>query len=426
MLTRMPKLQVVSFTLESIYAHGLPWSVVQTLLSLPHLRELSLHFLHIAPSLQQGEELALASCAPLTTFYLSLPDGRYTGACSPSEREALALILRLTCNSLEHLTLPSDEAPVQEMFTTMEWPHLRTLHLRGESLSVGSPPIPYVSLFARMPHLQRLELELGQPIGVNPRPFWPRGFVADWPLPKLRHLTLSSPQVDDLIYTALPTSLRSLTLRYAPHYITNVMKEVDGYIRKDRRWRWPLLRSSEVLEILCLCLLPSLEHLELEYRADDAESELLSFLGGAFPNLTSLVMLRYRSHHELTVPLKSITGAISSLAHLQTLSFHADLPETPVRQSVPGYKGRTNYCYQYDDVQKFVAAAQSVADAIARVSPASLETIRIWAPSDNTHRATRMLVFGVVRQEEVAARAEILGGERVRVWLSRPSALCFC
>ncbi|KAI0634080.1 hypothetical protein C8Q77DRAFT_1021386, partial [Trametes polyzona] len=399
MLTRMPKLQVVSFTLESVYPHGLPWSVVQTLLSIPHLRELSLHFLHIAPSLQPGEELALASCAPLTTFYLSLPDGRYTGACTKSERQALALILRLTCNSLQHLTLPSDEAPIQEMFTTMEWPQLRTLHLRGEPLSVGDPPVPYVSMFSSVPRLERLELELGQPVRVDPRPFWPHGLVADWPLPELRHLTLSCPQVDDLVYTALPTSLRSLTLRYAPHYITNVMKEANGYIRADCRWQWPLLLSSELLQVLRLCRLPALGHLEIEYRADDADAELLSYLGDGFPNLTSLVILRYRSPHERNVPLERITRAINSLPHLQTLSLHADLPETPSRQEVPGYKGSTNYCYTDEALEAFDATAQSFADAIARVSPPSLETIRLWAPIDNEHRATFMLVFGVVRQD---------------------------
>ncbi|KAI0634077.1 hypothetical protein C8Q77DRAFT_1256805 [Trametes polyzona] len=302
-LNRMPRLHVVSFTLEATSAHGLPWSAVRAVLTIPHLRKLSFHFLHLAPSLQPGEELALASCAPLTTFYLFLPDGRYTGACTPLEREALALILRLTCNSLEHLTLPSDEAPVHDMFTTLEWSHLCTLHMRGEPLSVGSHPVPYVSLFARMPHLQRLELELGQPIDVNPRPFWPSGFVADWPLPELRHLTLSCPQVDDLVYSALPSSLRSLSLRYAPHYITKALKETKGFIRGDSRWWWPLLWSSEVLRILRLCRLPALEHLEIEYLADDADDELLTYLGEAFPQLTSLVILRYRARDQTNVPL---------------------------------------------------------------------------------------------------------------------------
>lgn len=294
-LKSMPGLQTVSFRLcqEPKAIHGLPWSVMQLVLSLPTLKDLAVDRHRFAPKLLAEEELTLDYCAPLTSFRYTLSDYRWWRKQTfPSEKQALLLVLNRTHASLERLTLIAELAPLDEICNTLEWPNLRELCLRGERGTIGNPPLPLVSMFANMLRLQRLELKLGLREGVDPQPFWPLGYVAEWPWADLRHLTLSYPLVNDQIYSSLPPTLESLALRYTPH-----MVHAERY-DADLLWNWPLIKSSDMLQILRRCRCRRLSSMQLEYREDEADAELMQCVGASFPALTTFKLLRYRAAND--------------------------------------------------------------------------------------------------------------------------------
>ncbi|EIW53542.1 uncharacterized protein TRAVEDRAFT_155075 [Trametes versicolor FP-101664 SS1] len=375
-LESMPRLHTLSFNLLWQPIHGIPWSVMQMVLALPTLRNLAINGHRIAPSLSPEEELVLHHCAPLTSFQHTMSDYRWWREQNyPDERQALLLVLNRTHATLETLALVADLSPLHEIFTTPEWPNLCELRLRGECKTTGDPSIPFITLFANMPRLRHIELKLAQPKGVDPQPFWPPGLhVVEWPWPNLRHLTLSCPHVDDQIYGALPSTLESLALRYTPHKLRNVRKFTDV------RYQWPLVRSSEMLQILRRCRCPRLTSLELEYREDEANAELMQHIGASYPALTSFKLLRYRADDDAEAgPLDPLLRMVGAHPRLQHICLHVDHPDTTASFYHPtGY--RFEIVYHTTRLESYLALTQSLADSLASASGPSLETITLWAP----------------------------------------------
>lgn len=53
---------------ETDLKHGLSWDTLRAVLSFPQLRDFNLKFQWFCPALRPGEELSVASLAPLETF----------------------------------------------------------------------------------------------------------------------------------------------------------------------------------------------------------------------------------------------------------------------------------------------------------------------------------------------------------------------
>ncbi|KAL1939430.1 hypothetical protein VTO73DRAFT_9986 [Trametes versicolor] len=401
-LESMPRLHTLSFNLRWQPVHGIPWSVMQMVLALPNLRNLAINGHRISSSLLPEEELVLDHCAPLTSFQHTMADYRWWREQNyPDEGKALLLVLNRTHATLETLTLVADLSPLHEIFTTLEWPNLRELRLRGERKAIGDSSRPCITLFANMSNIRRLELKLAQTAGVDPQPFWPPGLhVVEWPWPNLRHLTLSCPHVDDQIYGALPSMLESLALRYTPHMLRS--KDVG------RRCQWPLVRSSEMLQILRRCRFPRLTSMELEYREDEADAELMQHIGASFPALTSFKLLRYRSAADAEAgPLEPLFRMLGAHPNLQKICLHLDhLDTTTSFFTYTGYR----YSIAHDEslVETFLVSTQSLADSLADASGPSLETITLWTPDSNFPYSWSWKSFSVVRDEAtgVGVRAE--------------------
>lgn len=289
-LSNMPDLHSITLGLEHRTVHGIPWPILHFILSLPQLREFSLRFHHLAPK-TPPKHIRLHHPAPLTSFQHILHDHPSQTTfydAGNGEESALFVILDGVHKTMERLALTTEIAPLHAICTTFDWPNLRELRLRGERRTVGNPPLPIIAMFANMPRLRVLELKLAHPAGAPLQPIWPIGYRTTFPWPELQDLTLSYPGKDDQIYVNLPAALRTLTLQCFPHRTTKYL-----YVCGDGGLPHPLW-SSDVLGILRHCHLPLLRGLELEYREDDADDELLRYLGAAFPLLRQLKVRRYR------------------------------------------------------------------------------------------------------------------------------------
>ncbi|OJT09985.1 hypothetical protein TRAPUB_13531 [Trametes pubescens] len=253
-----------------------------------------------------------------------------------------------------------ETAPLRAICTTFDWPNLRELRLRGEHRTVGDPPLPIVTMFAHMPRLRILELKLAHPVGAPLQPIWPIGYRIAFPWPELQDLTLSYPIEDDQIYVNLPATLRTLTLQCFPHRTTKY-----HHVRGDGGLPRPL-RSSDVLRILRHCHLPLLRGLELEYREDDGDDELLRHLGAAFPALGQLKVRRFRraGADYADVQVEHITRMLGvHLPRLSELALCLDSVKPPGEAA----RQRLGILYHTQaDLQTYQKALDEAADVVAR------------------------------------------------------------
>ncbi|KAL1939457.1 hypothetical protein VTO73DRAFT_10013 [Trametes versicolor] len=376
-LSNMPALRSITLGIEHRTVHGIPWPILQFILSLPQLREFSLRFHHLAPKTPL-KHIRLPHPAPLTSFQFILhdhpPQSSFYDAGN-GEESALYIILGGVHKTMERLALNTETAPLRAISTTFDWPNLRELRFRGERRTVGDPPMPFVAIFANMPRLRVLELKLAQPAGAPPQPIWPIGYRTTSHWPELQELTLSYPVEDDQIYVNLPASLRTLTLQCFPHRTTKY-----NYVRGEGGLLPPLL-SSDVLRILRHCDLPLLHGLELEYREDNGDDELLRHLGVAFPTLRQLKVRRYRraGADYADVPVEHIARTIGTrLVRLSELALCLD------NVKPPGEAARQKLGLLYHtqvDLEKCQQALDEAADVVARgLGPAAIEAFELLHP----------------------------------------------
>ncbi|KAI0654124.1 hypothetical protein C8Q70DRAFT_1088049 [Cubamyces menziesii] len=151
-LRNMPRLHTLKITqISTKERHGLPWSSVRTILSIPHLQRFIFGFHQLVPTLLPDEVLCLDSPAPLKVFRYILPDTRKSPRKHDSEVAALGVIFEKLHLTLEELDLPADPVPLS-ILSSLQWPVLHTLKLRGER-----PTGPCdCTLFKGMPKLRTL------------------------------------------------------------------------------------------------------------------------------------------------------------------------------------------------------------------------------------------------------------------------------
>ncbi|KZT71379.1 hypothetical protein DAEQUDRAFT_755868 [Daedalea quercina L-15889] len=320
-LRAFPRLRSVTIHTNKVTRkwHGIAWGTLRAVLSIPHLREFKLSQLHFCPTLRHGEELNVESLAPITSFHYLLhhPRGRRS---FPTETAALTAVLAKLCDRLETLVLMSESVSIDAL-ARLRWPHLRKLVFYGTPWTNLSAP--FVSLCSGMQSLRCLSLKLNPPPDTMIQPVWPQGFACSFPWPELERLVISYPDPQDQIYDHLPLSLHALSLRCWQHlYIQWFLYQKGVTYSPDRDM---LLRASTMLSILQRCSTLALDHLEVEYRADEEEDALLRYIATTFPHLKSLKIHRYRPafHHEDVHPAQ-IADALTPLAELSHLKLFLD------------------------------------------------------------------------------------------------------
>ncbi|PIL28338.1 hypothetical protein GSI_09489 [Ganoderma sinense ZZ0214-1] len=359
-----------------------------TLSTLPRLTALHLRVryidvhdrLYICPEPFESDcdNLDDSTIAPLATFHYTLPHYRQPWSF-PSEAATLDLLIRKLHTSLESLMLPVEPAPIQTI-SSLHWPRLRKLTLRGERWS--DPATPIVALFSSMPSLQSLALELSEPKNApvpSPGVIWPKGHSATpLPWPNLETLRVSYPSPADGVYANLPQSLNTLSLRSWPHECVEIFDKKRPYQppswyqgRKDRWWDCPLLTPSNLAQVLRKCDFSLLHTLELEYRVDAHESELLCALTANFPHLTTLEIHRFRRHGEYHVPVTELAEALAPLASLRLLKLHLNFDRMP--DPKPGHMMTRNLPRSKSPA--FDDTLASAAEELSRMLAPSLEEI---------------------------------------------------
>ncbi|KAM5544862.1 hypothetical protein V8D89_001760 [Ganoderma adspersum] len=331
-LPALSRLTTLHLHVQYIDVHGLSWNNMETILSLPSLRHLHIDRLYICPELLDGDNPNDSTITPLITFHYTLPHYRQPWSF-PSELTVLDFLVRKLHTSLSSLVLPVESAPIQTI-SSLDWPQLREFTLRGERWS--DPATPIVTLFSSMASLRSLTLELSEPENTVPSALWPKGRSAAFSWPNLETLRVSHPDPADEIYHNLPSSVRALSLRSWPHQCIQIYDENQAFQplswhrgRKQRRWNCPLLTPCTLVQVLQKCEFSLLPTLELEYRVDAHESELLRTLAVNFRHLTTLEVHRYRSPGTYDVAVTDFAEALAPLTSLRLLKLHLDFAYMP-------------------------------------------------------------------------------------------------
>ena len=296
--------------------HGPYWTFLRFALSLPHLREFEMTGLTFCPVVLPDETLELedGTFAPLTVFrYEAILTRDRTFALSV-EKDALSLVLAKIHRTLATLSLPSEPAPISLM-SSVDWPNLRELKLRG--VRWPQPSTPLVLLFANMPRLQSLVLELRIPDDGDPQAVWPPGLPrgTQFPWPELEELTVANPHPADQLFAHMPPSLRKLALPSCPRKCVEEWLWLCEDLYPLLTHAFYSLKASNLLGVLerAGSSTSTLRHLEIEYDADERETDLLRYLVAAFPGLSSLTLYRYRRSEETVVRVVSPAACHSSV-----------------------------------------------------------------------------------------------------------------
>ena len=294
----MPRLRSILISFSCNAVHGLRWETLTSILSVPQLENFNIQLFNFSPRPRSTPDVGALSLAPLKSFRYVQPAYRRWLHYFPPERNALADILGQLHENLEVLHLPSMSAPINALAVQC-WPHLRELVLQGQ-LPEGLHR-PFVTILSGMPKLRVLHLMFALLPGTDRLPVWPPGVETSFPWPELEEFVLSFPTPDDQIYDFLPQSLRRLSLQCCPHHC--VRERVDNPL-----WYSPILSASEMLQVLSRSPLPHLDHLQLEYLADDTDGSLLRYLTAAVPRLLTLEIHRFRPEGVVDIPvLRKIT-----------------------------------------------------------------------------------------------------------------------
>lgn len=305
-LQSFPLLETVSVGL--MYGtSGVPWNVLEAIVSVPRLHCLDFDDRIVGPELDPPSN-SMKTVAPLRKIRYIIDDFREHPRYFPGEDALFTRLVTAARSTLESIRIPSECFPYGVVYSN-DWPHLQELHLTGLRIVafIGKPGsrtvIPLISILGRLTSLRTLRLHLAQPRALRDREMiWPRDVFGGMPWPQLETLSVSHPHPDDQLYDHLPESLRNLSLRCWPrHYVTLINQEAIQLYNLN--WTSPVLRSSEMLRLLRKCASPRIQELGIEFVEDDEDLELFRFVPKAFPNLASLVIHRYRAQGRYDIPV---------------------------------------------------------------------------------------------------------------------------
>ncbi|KAI0643816.1 hypothetical protein C8Q79DRAFT_871502, partial [Trametes meyenii] len=300
-LEHLPAVRSVTFASAS---GGVPWTAILKCLSYPRITSISFRddslWTCVPPPAVSLGLLSVDSQLGLTNLYYFVDEWRdvesvmakrdIQAARTLESSYLRALVLRMS-NTAESLTLPIDTAPLIEM-SKMDWPRLTALSLTGQWIDSTS----LQALLFRMPNLRNLSILASQHRGI------PHPLVLTEGLKqrlRLHSLTIAYPNPEDEIFASLGEELTCLSLRDSPRYYLYPQCTEDWMLESMET---PLLTSTDVLSIIRRITAPRLWKLELVYRADEAEFELLRHLSLAFPLLQQIELHRYKALDDDSIP----------------------------------------------------------------------------------------------------------------------------
>nr|VWP01519.1 Interferon-induced GTP-binding protein Mx [Ganoderma boninense] len=377
-LCRLPNLHTIALS----NATGVVlWEAINAVVQVPRLRNLRISgFLDsyrvLPPKTEQSLRLPVHSLA--TVDY---PSSGYQKV-SPTEIKLFSVLLQ--------------QATFQQSLEALSFPRLRELSLIGRRQhSNGQQDIPYISVLANMPRLQKLALTFSQPIGLPRQQIWPPDMAAEFPCPDLEDLSVSYPHPEDDFYAHLPPTLRRLTLRCWPRHYLHLLEHDRTYLTAEYGWYSPVLSSSEMLHILRRCPSHNIQHLEVEFEEDHSGRDLFFYISEAFPQLQYVVIHRYRPVGGVDVTsVATLAQALAPLRYLRILVCNLDFEDAPDPFS-------TNY---NADFPPFInKTLQDAAGVLARSLSPSVEIIGLLLRQDIL---TPYMYFRPVRdgRSEVRAR----------------------
>ncbi|KAI9067725.1 hypothetical protein FKP32DRAFT_1588335 [Trametes sanguinea] len=324
-LHQMSNLTSLIFMDEEEY--GIPWPILQVILSTPQLRSFDLFGrLSIADDAPSKPTLNLS---PITSFRYVPQDERKGQRSSPSEKRILGAILQKLAPTLQALHLPCESVPFRKL-DLWDWPGLQELYLRGDGRRLAKAGAPLVSILRRMPRLRRLSLKLARCNGQRPLgPIWPPNSLIAMPWPELESLTLSWIHPHEQLFGHLPATFRDLHLRAWPRHYYLYMRPLwargETPDEAGPSWASDILTPSSLMRAIQHCRVSTLECLELEFERDVDDIAMLRSIAQSFPNLRSLQLFRYRPEEDLSaVPSELICEALSPLHDLRTLRLFLD------------------------------------------------------------------------------------------------------
>ncbi|KAH9831541.1 uncharacterized protein C8Q71DRAFT_781076 [Rhodofomes roseus] len=318
-LGAMPRLQSIYLSFICREVHGIGWDTLEAILSTPLLRTLTVEQFLFSPR-QTPTAVSIESLASLTTFQFVHAALRSELCRYPSQEGVLGLVITKLRPTLESLLLPSEVTPFGTLADN-QWPRLTELRLMGVLHLNPDTHTPFVTLFAGMPKLRVLSLELSLPKGGDRQvlQLWPKNHEARFPWPDLEDLTVSFPSPDDRIYSHLPPTMRCLSLRCTPHHCFYMWQS-----RKLSRIESPITHASEMLEILSQIEAPRLEYLQVEYCADAAEDDLLRHMTQRCSQLRSMEIHCIRPYNRSSLSDTDLALHLAKLSNLSTLRAYID------------------------------------------------------------------------------------------------------
>ncbi|KAL7279461.1 hypothetical protein ACG7TL_007304 [Trametes sanguinea] len=327
----IPNLTGLIYTDKKEY--GIPWRILQILLSIPQLRSFDLF-----GRLSVSDDAALKptpNLPPITSFRYVPQDERKGRRSSPSEKRILGVLLAKLAPTLQVLHLPCQ-----------------------------------------------------RPLGA----IWPPGCTDTvMPWPELESLTLSWIDPQEQLFGHLPATLRELRLRVWPRhyylYLRPTWTFSEGGQPAAPSWAFDLPSPSSLMRAIQECQVSTLECLGLEYEVDENNIPMLCSIAQSFPRLRSLQLYPYRSEEDFSaVPSENMSKALSPLQDLQTLRLFLDFFHL---------KESDHMLSKVPDVAAFVdnLSFSALRHFARRLTP-SLRSIHILLVSDETYTWEK---FGIAR-----------------------------
>ncbi|KAH9924264.1 uncharacterized protein BXZ73DRAFT_103553 [Epithele typhae] len=289
------------------------------------------------PLYHKSEDEQFEIHAPLTYFSHVLDEFRPQCRGHISETLLLKYLILPLCKNMESLELPVESAPLQEM-GDHDWSQLRSLKLYGFPPSATALGCPLLGTLVRMPHLRSLSLQFHVPPSGDVEPIWPPKWAdAPFPWPELEELFITNPIPEDGLWSRLPPTLRTLSMREWPprwdhdHFRERVRDDEEK--QSEYQARDTALSTAALCRILRQCRLPSLTSLGLGYTVYSGDGELVTYVGSAFPLLRVLGLYRLPIHGSECQSTDALTGLarqLLPLRFLHTLIMHVDQTEKSI------------------------------------------------------------------------------------------------
>ncbi|KAH9849367.1 hypothetical protein C2E23DRAFT_762086 [Lenzites betulinus] len=324
---------LTSITFEAA-PEGVTWFVVERCLQLPNLSALTfsqnsqwLVTLPAPDALRSLPRLPLTTLSYATLVWRELKERPYDDRFPhthlladeyAAEARGLAPLILAIRETVERLYIPLDASPVGEM-CQCTWPNLTDLRLRGAYADSMLRSIISI-LLSRMPRLHSLSVELAQPPYHSRAPVFGTAVPVACERLQLCSLTVPYPDPEDAIFSFVGVDLVHLSLRDWPRAYSPLRGKVA------LRFVAPILSAFECLRLLTRMNTPLLESLEVVYKVDDADDDLLRHIATAYPRLSRLEIHHYRnSGDDDIVPYEHISQMLASMASRSLHSLRLNL-----------------------------------------------------------------------------------------------------